>query len=108
MNDLSLRLNDVVRGAVGPAQGVHAAKWERPPFLVAGYVAPHAIDDGCILLRMEFWEPVPPLIKSYFRNRTCPPFRGDDSSTQLHLQHLSPDYHAAYARQDIRRAPFVW
>lgn len=111
MNDLSLRLNDAVRGAVGPAQGVHAAKWERPPFLLAGDVTPpiaHAIDDGCILLRREFWEPVPPLIKSYFRNRTCPPFRGDDSSMQLHLQRLSPDFHAAYLPQDIHRAPFVW
>lgn len=78
---------------------------------LADYVAPpiaHAIDDGCILLRMEFWEPVPPLIKSYFRNRTCPPFRGDDSSMQLHLQHLSPDFHAAYLPQDIHRVPFGW
>lgn len=90
---------------------MHAAKRGGSLRFLAGDVAPpiaHAIDDGCILLRMEFWEPVPPLINSYFRNRTCPPFRGDDSSMQLRLQHLSPDYHEAYALQDIHRAPFGW
>jgi hypothetical protein len=85
--------------------------WRFPLCSQAVVVSPiaHAIDDGCILLRMEFWEPVPPLIKAHdFRNRTCPPSRGDDSSMQLHLQRRSLDFHVAEEPQDIHRAPFVW
>lgn len=111
MNDLSLCLKRVPSGKLSVLRRGCTPQNGGGLRFLAGYVAPpiaHAIDDGCILLRMEFWEPVPPLIKSYLRNRTCPPFRGDDSSMQLHLQHLSPDYHAAYALQDIHRAPFGW
>ena len=65
------------------------------------------IDDGRIVLRMEFWEPVPPLIKACdVRNRTCLPSRGETSSMRPRLPLRSPEFLVSEAPPIIHRGPF--